>query len=75
MTKQTYCPTEAEKDAVFKISFGCFFALYDWLQIQHDCEDEEELTPAQQRKQQRAIKNAYKGALLIQKAMKDFQFC
>jgi hypothetical protein len=72
MTKQTYCPTEAEKNAVFEIEIP---SLYDWLQIQHDCEDEEELTPALQRKQQRAIKNAYKGALLIQKAMKDFQFC
>jgi len=72
MTTKHYQPTMEEKDAVSKFSF-----LYDYLQIQHDCEDEEEeeLTPAQQRKQQRAIKNAYKGALLIQKAMKDFQFC
>ena len=72
MTKQTYCPTEAEKKAVFEISF-----LYDWLQFQRHFGSyaDEELTPAQQRKQQRAIKNAYKGALLIQKAMKDFQFC
>jgi hypothetical protein len=69
MTTKHYQPTMEEKDAISKFSF-----LYDWLQIQHENE-EEELPPALQRKQQRAIKNAYKGALLVQKAMKDFQFC
>lgn len=73
-TKQTprpYRPTEAEKNAVHD-----FPELYDWLQIQHECESEEqELNATQLRKQREAIRNAYKGALMIQKALKDFQFC
>ena len=73
MTTKHYQPTMEEKDAVLQISDRAQF-LYDWLQIQHENE-EEELPTALQRKQQRAIKNAYKGAILIEKAMRDFQFC
>lgn len=69
--QKPYRPTEAEKDAVHD-----FPNLYDWLQIQHECESEEqELSAAQLKKQREAIRNAYKGALMIQKALKDFQFC
>ena len=71
MAKQHYQPTKAEVSAVLDLA-----NFYDWLQIQHQCEEEEEeLTPAQRRKQHKAIKNAYKGALMIKKALNDFQFC
>ena len=71
-TKQTpkpYRPTEEEKSAVLDLK-----NFYDWLQIQHRCEDQEieELTAAQLKKQRAAVRNAYKGALMIQKALKDF---
>jgi hypothetical protein len=73
-TKQTpkpYRPSEAEKNALHDLP-----ALYDWVQIQHKSEsEEEELNARQLKKQREAIRNAYKGALMIQKALKDFQFC
>lgn len=66
-----YRPTDAEDSAVLDLA-----NFYDWLQIQHQCEEnEEELTHAQIVKQRKAIRNAYKGALMIQKALKNFQFC
>jgi hypothetical protein len=68
-------PTDAEKKAVAELG-GYNGFLFDILETQHSCEDyeEEELTQARIKKQKRAIKNAYKGALLIQKALKDFQW-
>jgi hypothetical protein len=70
-TPKPYRPTEKEVSAVLDLQ-----NFYDWLQIQHECENyESELTKAQLIKQRNAVRNAYKGALLIEKALKDFQFC
>ena len=75
MTTKHYKPTKKEINAVLDVSILARF-LHDWLQTQHINEEEEnELTQLQQIKQRQAVENAYKGALLIKKAVKDFQFC
>jgi hypothetical protein len=70
-TPKPYQPTEKEVSAVLDLQ-----NFYDWLQIQHECESyESDLTKTQLIKQRNAVRNAYKGALMIEKALKDFQFC